>query len=67
MRAFARKAKDWEFAWWAAELKLDAERKGGAMLAEMNLSPGNPQWSQSATNGRLKDFGITKSLSSRWQ
>lgn len=67
MRAYARKAKDWEFTWWAAELKLDAERKGGGLLKEMDLTPGNPQWSHAATNGRLKDFGLTKSLSSRWQ
>lgn len=30
-------------------------------------SDNHPQWSQRATNGRLKDFGLTKSLSSRWQ
>ena len=28
MLAYARKAGDLEFAWWATELKLDAERKG---------------------------------------
>ena len=67
MREYARRARDWEFAWWAAELKLDAERKGGGLLKELGLSPGNPQWSQRATIGRLKDLGLTKSLSSRWQ
>ncbi len=35
MRAYARKAGDLEFAWWATELKLDAERKGGRLLTEM--------------------------------
>lgn len=67
IRLYALKAKDMELVRWAAELKLDAERKGGGLLNELGLSPGNPQWSQRATNARLKDFGLTKSLSSRWQ
>ena len=46
MRAYALKAKDWEFAWWATELKLDAERKGGRLLTEMERAKtGDNQWS----------------------
>ena len=40
MRAYARKAGDLEFAWWAAELKLDAERKGGRLLTGMERAQG---------------------------
>ncbi len=54
-------------AWWATELKLDAERKGGRLQAEMERAkPGDNQWSsQDATT--LNNLGLTKSLSSRWQ
>lgn len=71
MRLYALKAKDNELVWWAAELKLDAERKGGALLTIMAQTgqredgTGRPEKvSQRAT---LKDFDITRSQSSRWQ
>ena len=65
MRAYAVKAKDLELVWWAAELKLDAERKGGRMLVQMDLPASRPtKASQRAT---LSDYGITRSQSSRWQ
>lgn len=48
----------------AALLKIEAERRAGEMLAGMDLRTG-PNWSHAATN--LKDIGITKSDSSRWQ
>ena len=35
MRAYAQQAKDHELVWWATELKLDAERRGGRLLTEM--------------------------------
>ena len=74
MRAYARKAGDLEFAWWATELKLDAERKGGRLLKEMAATgerdegQGGDRKSQSQpATVKLTDIGITKSLSSRWQ
>lgn len=48
----------------ASEVKLRAERKAGELLAGMTMHDGNPR-SHDAT--RLRDLGITKSQSSRWQ
>ena len=71
MRAYAVKARDLEFVWWAAELKLDAERKGGRLLTEMaergERDPGGKGAIESRPAIQLKDLGITLSLSSRWQ
>ncbi len=69
MRAYAIKAKDSEFVWWAAELKLDAERKGGRLLKEMadageRMERGDAM-SQHGTS--LKDLGISRNEASRWQ
>jgi hypothetical protein len=57
----------------AAEIRLRAERKLGALLARMDKHPGgNINRSQRATGSRdaparLHDLGISKSQSSRWQ
>ena len=70
MRAYARKAGDLEFAWWATELKLDAERKGGRLLTEMAVNGERIRQSNVKSQGaipKLSDLGITMSLSSRWQ
>ena len=51
-----------------AEIKLQSERKAGNLLRELRLSSGRPgkkKWSRHATI--LKDLGINKSQSSRWQ
>ena len=67
------RGRGYELVWWAAELKLDAERKAGGMLADMDKAKRGPdavgQGSQRATSGAatLSDFKITKSQSSRWQ
>lgn len=52
-----------------AEFKLEAERHGGALLAEMPKNEGGPVRSHAATAPppRLDEYGITKSMSSRWQ
>lgn len=65
IRAYAQKAKDRELVWWAAELKLDAERKAGQMLAEMDLPASRPKKASHAAT--LSDYHITRSQSSRWQ
>ncbi len=50
MRAYARQPSDRELRFWAAETKLRTERRAGALLTEMRLSPGRPQeTSQHAT------------------
>ena len=53
----------------ASEIKLNAERKAGEMLREMDKQkPGEYQRSHDATVApSLEDLGITKSTSSRWQ
>lgn len=65
MRAYARQAKDNEMMFWAAELKLRAERKAGRLLLELGLSSGRP--SKSSHGGRISKYGITWNQSSRWQ
>ncbi len=67
MRAYAFQAGDHEFAFWAGEIKLRAERKAGELLSAMEKNKGaaSPTRSQAATT--LKEIGITKSQSSRWQ
>ena len=54
MRFYARQAKDWEFTWWAAELKLDAERKGGRLLTEISKT------------GKREQQGTSKAGAWRW-
>ena len=51
-----------------AELKLHCERKAGRLLAELHLGRGRlgkKKWSHDGTI--LKDLGINKNQSSRWQ
>jgi N6-adenosine-specific RNA methylase IME4 len=69
VRVAARKAKlslhaqnDW------AEFKLDAQRKAGRMLAEMDrhrAEDGRP--TKASTDTRLSDLGISWDQSSKWQ
>jgi excisionase family DNA binding protein len=68
VRVAARKAQlsleaqnDW------AEYKLDAERKAGRMLAEMDLHGGDRRSESSSQRTNLKDLGINGDQSSRWQ
>ncbi len=76
LRIYAIKAKDWEFVWWAAELKLDAERKGGGILAGMNRSQGGrPKNSQHAVDSSEYQKGVSHCgtgrsgyvIAERWQ
>ncbi len=73
MRAYARKAGDLEFAWWATELKLDAERKGGRLLTEMaetgqrEVRGGDRKSKSQVAILKLEDLGLTLTQSSRWQ
>src|SRR5690242_2473442 len=52
-----------------AEIKLRAERKAGELLAAMEKNPGAATRSHAVTASlpRLKDLGIGKMQSSRWQ
>jgi hypothetical protein len=69
-RLYARSAKlGLEIQIHAAELKLECERRAGALIPQIQLSkggrPGKKNRSQVATS--LEDLGINKSQSSRWQ
>lgn len=75
VQIMARQAKlslDAQNDW--AEYKLDAERRAGAMLAEMDIRAGRPQekWFRdgiipSRNHFRLDDLGIEKKQSFAWQ
>jgi hypothetical protein len=52
---------------YAAELKLQAERLAGHFLAELKLRGGDRKSLQAAAGMRLKDLGIDKNQSARWQ
>jgi len=70
MAAYAKQAKDPELIQWATEIKVRAERRAGQMLSEIELSEGGrPTENQShdATGFTLKQLGINKHQSSRWQ
>jgi hypothetical protein len=51
----------------AAELKLQAERLGGQFLLQLKLRGGDRTASSPLANLRLKDLGIDKNQSARWQ
>lgn len=77
MAAYARQAKDQELILWATEIKVRAERRCGAMLAESEKAKGSEYGSRHFVDGRierpanptprLSDIGITKDQSSRYQ
>lgn len=76
MAAYARQAKDQDLILWATEIKVRAERKCGAMLAESaehgeRATPGVNQHTRSSndttTSPTLKQIGITRDQSSRYQ
>lgn len=53
---------------YAAELKLQAERRGGKLLSDLKLRGGNRINSRLRRKPlRLSDLGIDKNLSARWQ
>lgn len=72
MRAYAKQANDTEFAIWAAEIKLRAERKVGEKIPELQEA-GELATSDSgnrnlgSTVETLNDHGVTKQQSERWR
>lgn len=67
-RAYAKAAgKGFEAMNAAAEIKLMAERKAGAVLAGMELDKGAATERGNSMLPRLDDLGISKMQSSRWQ
>ena len=72
MRAYARQAGDSQFQFWAAEIKLRAERRAGELLKEMagsdeRDSGGRGAIIESHRGTQLKDLGVTRNQSARWQ
>lgn len=79
MAAYARQAKDQELILWATEIKVRAERKCGAMLAQSEKNAGargNPNGrgapivrsgASTAHSPTLDQIGITRDQSSRYQ
>ena len=79
MATYARLAKDTELIDRSTEIRVRAEIRAGEMLAEMEKNKGTRSQSHPKTGGRtarppvldpaptLKDLGISKSQSSRWQ
>jgi hypothetical protein len=51
----------------AAELRLCAERKAGALLAELHLRGGDRKSSGRADRLKLEDLGLNQNQSKRWQ
>lgn len=72
MRLYARQAKDADLTFWAAEIKLRAERRAGQLLKEMastgerDTGQGGDRKAQSQV-ATLKDLGVDGDQSSRWQ
>src|SRR6266567_4041064 len=80
MQVYARQAKDTELIGYAAEIRLRAERRAGELLAGMEKAKGargNPNGrgakivrspgDTAQQPPTLKELGISKSQSSRWQ
>jgi len=76
MRAYAKQAKDFDMANWAAEIRIRAERKLGGMLKAQKEACGMRDGGsamKARSHGdselppKLSDMGITHSMSSRAQ
>jgi protein gp37 len=74
LKGYVRKATDREPLAWLAEIQLRAERRAGELLREMAARgerhpKANPKGvsSRDDTSPRLRDFGISRNQSSKWQ
>ena len=77
MQEYARQAKDTELIGYATELRLRAERRAGELLAGMQKPTGGQIGGRPKIDGSrarpsntaptLRDLGLTKTQSSKWQ
>ncbi len=81
MQVYARQAKDTELIEYATEIRLRAERRAGELLGAMEKAKGTRGSARGSTDGSggiiteppendaptLKQLGITKTQSSKWQ
>ena len=74
MRAYAKQAQDRELIGYATEIKMRAERRAGQLLMEMEKNKGGlpgrtglKSRSVLDTAPKLRDIGVSKNQSSRWQ
>jgi phage N-6-adenine-methyltransferase len=73
MQAYAQQAKDNELIAYATEIRMRAEIRAGELLREMaergerHSGHGDQKSGSQAATPILKDIGITKTQSSRWQ
>jgi hypothetical protein len=73
-RVYAKQAQDTDMQNWAAEIRIRAERRAGALLRGLADSGGRQtgkvppnRQSPTATVQTLSDLGVTKTQSSKWQ
>lgn len=70
---FGDQAKDTALVEWATEIKVRAERRAGEMLAEMATNGqrarqgGDRRGESKSDAATLKDLGVSRDQSSRWQ
>ena len=67
MEAYFQQAKNTEAERRACEIRLRAERKAGQLLAKMEKNKGAAAPTRSSRATTLKELGVTKDQSSRWQ
>lgn len=77
MQEYAKQAKDTELIGYATEIRLRAERRAGQMLRDAEKASGGQIGGRKTKDGRrsrpsnppptLKQIGVTKTQSSKWQ
>jgi hypothetical protein len=67
LQLYARQAKDTELEFYAAEIRVRAERKAGEMLRDKDSRAKPGQYQQESSPVTLAELNISKNESSQWQ
>ena len=67
LRIYAQQAKDTQLEYYAAEIRVRAERRAGELLKDTNSRAKPGQYQQESSLPTLDDMSITKDQSSQWQ